>query len=78
MPDIQSPVSHSSEKPFYANVKVIAPISISILVLLGLIGIVLLIRRRSKYSQLHLSILKAVHWTERSGYYYCTEKSGNY
>lgn len=46
--DHSNPVSHMGDNPFYANFKVLIPICLSILILLGLIAIVLLIRKRSK------------------------------
>ncbi|CAD7083563.1 unnamed protein product [Hermetia illucens] len=50
-PDHTVPVSHISDSPFYANLKVLLPICLSIFILLGLVIAVLLIRRKKLNSQ---------------------------
>ncbi|XP_037045508.1 Down syndrome cell adhesion molecule-like protein Dscam2 isoform X1 [Bradysia coprophila] len=49
--DHTNPVSHMGESSFYANFKVLIPICLSILILLGLIAVVLIIRKRKISSQ---------------------------
>lgn len=49
--DHTHPTSHVAETSFYANFKVLLPICLSLLVLLGLIAVVLIIRKRSKCDQ---------------------------
>ncbi|XP_061500110.1 cell adhesion molecule Dscam2 isoform X1 [Anopheles gambiae] len=51
-PDITNPVSpHMGENPFYANVKVILPLCLSILILFALVAAALLIRKRKLNNQ---------------------------
>jgi hypothetical protein len=49
VPELAPPVSHSREVPFYANIKVIVPIIVSLGFLLGLFGVAVFIHRKSKY-----------------------------
>jgi hypothetical protein len=52
IPELTPPVSHSREVPFYANIKVIVPVVVSLGLLLGLLGVAVLIRWKSTYRQL--------------------------
>lgn len=68
-----NPTSHISDGTLYANLKVIIPICLSILVLLGLIGVVLIVRKRSKIIQ----IICYTEWivdTLLMLHYICTEQ----
>ncbi|XP_069681625.1 cell adhesion molecule Dscam1 isoform X3 [Periplaneta americana] len=51
IPELAPPVSHSREVPFYANVKVIIPILVSLGFLLGLLGVAIFIRKKKSQSQ---------------------------
>jgi hypothetical protein len=49
IPELAPPVSHSREVPFYANIKVIVPVIVSLGFLLGLLGVAVFIHRKSMY-----------------------------
>ncbi|XP_049816620.1 Down syndrome cell adhesion molecule-like protein Dscam2 [Schistocerca nitens] len=46
IPEIAPPVLHTREVPFYANVSVIVPIVVSLIFLLGLVGVAAFIRKK--------------------------------
>lgn len=50
--DLTHPTSHIVEGNFYANFRVLLPICLSLLVLLGLVVVVLIIRKRSEWRAL--------------------------
>jgi hypothetical protein len=50
IPELTPPVLHSPEVPFYANIKVIVPVIVSLGFLLGLLGIAVFIRWKSTYN----------------------------
>lgn len=50
-PDHSNPVSHMGEGPFFANYKVLVPVSLSIIAIGSFIGIVILIRKRKLTNQ---------------------------
>lgn len=47
--ELSPPVSHSSDKPFYANIRVVLPVTLSLLVLTALVALVFLIKKNSEF-----------------------------